>query len=262
MRPPCAALVVLQQTPGPFLKKLDESLLSAIPAFAGLTRPQIRETLDLVAPGRFNEGQTMFAEGMEADRFFLLLDGFVRVVRTTPGGDQIIGLHIPAGRLFGIAPALGRDTYRASAAAASASAAASETLALSWPSRLWHVFSGKYARLGAPSMKTLGARMEQLHGQIAALATQAVQQRVANVLLRMVNQTGRTVNQTGRTVDNGIKIAFPVTRRNISDIAGATLHTVSRLLSAWETDGIVQSTRRHVVLTAPHRLMLLSQPKT
>jgi CRP/FNR family transcriptional regulator, nitrogen oxide reductase regulator len=41
-------------------------------------------------------------------------------------------------------------------------------------------------------------------------------------------------------------------------MTGTTLHTVSRLMSAWERDGIVRSTRRHVVLTAPHRLVVLS----
>lgn len=33
---------------------------------------------------------------------------------------------------------------------------------------------------------------------------------------------------------------------------------VSRLLSAWEKEGLVRSTRRHIVVTAPHRLVLLS----
>jgi CRP-like cAMP-binding protein len=41
-------------------------------------------------------------------------------------------------------------------------------------------------------------------------------------------------------------------------MTGTTLHTVSRLLSAWQKDGIVQSTRKHIVVTAPHRLVLLS----
>ncbi|KIC23525.1 helix-turn-helix domain-containing protein, partial [Leisingera sp. ANG-S3] len=58
--------------------------------------------------------------------------------------------------------------------------------------------------------------------------------------------------------EEGIEIAFPVTRRNISEMTGTTLHTVSRLLSAWEKEGIVHSTRKHIVVTAPHRLVLLS----
>lgn len=35
---------------------LDESLLAAIPPFRRLTRPQVRETLDVVPPKRFDAG--------------------------------------------------------------------------------------------------------------------------------------------------------------------------------------------------------------
>ncbi len=78
--------------------------------------------------------------------------------------------------------------------------------------------------------------------RITELATQALEQRVAAALLRMVTQSGRKVEE-------GIEIAFPVTRRNISEITGTTLHTVSRLLSAWEKNGIVQSARKHILVT-------------
>jgi CRP-like cAMP-binding protein len=83
------------------------------------------------------------------------------------------------------------------------------------------------------------------------MATRAVEQRVAAALLRMANQSGR---KTG----DGIEIAFPITRQNISEMTGTTVHTVSRLLSAWQKDGMVKSTRKHIVVTDPHRLVLLS----
>jgi len=45
------------------------------------------------------------------------------VLRATPGGDQIIVLHISPGQLFGFAPALQRDTYPATSIAAAESIA-------------------------------------------------------------------------------------------------------------------------------------------
>ncbi len=63
--------------------------------------------------------------------------------------------------------------------------------------------------------------------------------------------------QSGHKVEGGIEIGFPVTRQNISDMTGTTLHTVSRLLSAWEKSGIVRSTRKHIVVTDSHQLVLL-----
>lgn len=227
------------------MSRIDESLLTGIPPFRKLERSQIREILDLATVRRYEEGETIFEEGLAADRFFLLLDGYIRVTRNTPAGDQIIVLHIAAGQLFGIAPALGRDTYPATATAAV------ESISLCWPRRHWHEFAEKYEGFATETYKVVGERMQGLHDQVVELATKAVEQRLASALLRMVNQSGRKTDQ-------GIEIAFPVTRQNISEMTGTTLHTVSRLLSAWQKQGIVASTRRHIVVTQPHQLVLLS----
>lgn len=239
----------LSQTPGCFLPKLDESLLTGLPPFSRLSRPQVREILDHAASRRFEEGTEIFREGHDADRFYLLLDGYLRVIRTTPGGDQIIVLHISPGQLFGIAPALQRDTYPATAIAAA------ESIALSWPVRLWSEFTERYEGFATETYKTLGQRLGEIQVTLTEMATQAVEKRVAAALLRMVNQSGRKI-------ESGIEIAFPVTRQNISDMTGTTLHTVSRLLSAWEKDGIVHSTRKHIVVREPHRLVLISGRQT
>lgn len=227
------------------MPKLDESLLSGLPPFSRLSRHQIREILDRATPARYPEGKAVFGEGLRAERFFLLLDGFIRVVRTTPDGVQVIALHVPPGQLFGIAPALGRDTYPATAVAAS------ESLALGWPVRLWPEFTANYDGFATETYRTIGVRLGEFQARVTELATQAVEQRVAAAFLRLANQSGRKTTA-------GIEIAFPVTRNDIAEMTGTTLHTVSRLLSAWERDGIVKSTRRHVTVTAPHRLVVLS----
>ena len=104
--------------PARILPRLDETLLTGLPPFSLLDRTQIREILDQAVSRRHEEGTAIFREGHDADRFFLLLDGYLRVIRTTPGGDQNMVLHISPGQLFGIAPALQRDAYLATAVAA------------------------------------------------------------------------------------------------------------------------------------------------
>lgn len=227
------------------MPKLDESLLTGLPPFSRLSRAEVREILDRATPKRYQKGTAVFREGAPAERFHLLLDGFIRVVRTTEEGEQVIALHIPPGQLFGIAPALGRDTYPATAFAAA------ESLALGWPVRLWAEFAAKYEGFATETYRTIGARLGEFQVRVTELATQAVERRVAAALLRMVNQSGRETEE-------GIEIGFPVTRADIAEMTGTTLHTVSRLLSAWEREGIVKSARRRVTVTAPHRLVVLS----
>lgn len=237
--------VAPQQTGLKQVNKLDESLLTGLPPFSRLSRPQIREILDLATAHRCDEGHALFNEGEPATRFCLLLDGYVRVLRTTVEGEQIIVLHIVAGQLLGIAAALGRVTYPATAMAAA------DCVLLAWPMEHWHAFVTRYEGFATETYKVVGGRVAEMQGLITDMATKAVEQRIATALLRLVHQTGR------KTAD-GIEIDFPITRQDISEMTGTTLHTVSRLLSAWEKLGIVASKRRKIVVVEPHKLVVLS----
>lgn len=174
---------------------LDRSLISGLPVFAGLDGRDLDAILAQARSPRFPKDTEVFGQGEEATFFFLLLPGHIRVVRTSPEGHQVIARYITEGELFGIAVAMGRTTYPASAIAAA---------------------------------------------------------RIAHALLRIVSQSGRKTAE-------GIEIDFPVTRQDIAEMTGTTLHTVSRLLSAWEEQGIVRSARQKVTVTDPHALMLVSE---
>jgi len=95
--------------------------------------------------------------------------------------------------------------------------------------------------------------MHDKNDRIIEMATQQVEQRISNVLLRLVNQSGRKTAI-------GIEIDFPITRQDISEMSGTTFHTVSRVLSGWERAGIVQSERKKITVVQPHQLVLLVQP--
>lgn len=231
---------------GKTLPRLDESLLTQLPPFSRLDRKQIRTILDQASVRRYEAGAHIFDEGDPAERFFMLLDGYVRVVRVTPTGEQVTALHIPAGQLLGIARAIGRDTYPATAVAAA------DAIALSWPTRLWDSFVSDYDGFATETYRTLGHRVGEMNNRIVELATQQVEQRVANALLRLISQAGRKV-------EDGIEIDFPITRQDLSELTATTLHTVSRLLSAWERQGLVASRRKRITVCDPHALVVLSQ---
>ncbi|MEH6507772.1 MAG: Crp/Fnr family transcriptional regulator [Sulfitobacter litoralis] len=233
-------------SPRKTLPRLDESLLTHLPPFSKLERRDIHVILDQATSRRYEEGVAIFDEGASADRFFMLLDGYVRVVRITPTGEQVTALHIPAGQLLGIAKALGRDTYPATAMTAT------DSIVLSWPTRLWDAYVDSYEGFSTETYKTVGNRLGEMNNRIVEMATQQVEQRVANALLRLINQTGRKVS-------DGIEIDFPITRQDLSELTATTLHTVSRLLSAWEKRGLVQSRRKRIKVTDPHALVEISQ---
>ena len=104
-------------------------------------------------------------------------------------------------------------------------------------------------------MKTIGLRVKEFNERVVEMATLQVEQRIAHMVLRLVNQAGR------KSAD-GIEIAMPVTRQDLSEMTGSTLHTVSRLLSAWEKKGWVKSGRRRIIVREPHQLVLLSEGRS
>lgn len=227
------------------MKIHDETRLGRMPTFQGLDPAQLREALALAEPRHLPAGAVAFDEGQPALRFHLLLSGHVRFVRLTAEGDQIIVLHIPPGQMFGIGVALGQVTHQISAMAAA------ECSILSWPNALWPVFSARYQGFATETLRAFGARADEMSNRIVELSTKLVEQRIVCALLRMIGQSGCKVA-------GGIEIGFPITRQNIADMTNSTLHTVSRLLSDWERRGLVASTRSLIVVTDPHRLVMMS----
>lgn len=226
---------------------IDPDLVDGLPPFQGMDHAQIREVLRCAGRCVFDAEETVFHEGQEAETFYLLLDGYIRVVRTAESGNQVISLFIPPGELFGIAAALGRVVYPASAVASC------EVAALGWPMRLWSQIAMRHAGFATATHRTIGGRFAEMNDRLMEMATGQVQHRVARTLLRLAAQSG-----TGNArQDSGIEIAFPITRRQISEMSGTTLHTVSRLMSAWEKQGIVESRRKHVSILVPTELKAL-----
>ena len=198
---------------------------------------------------RVLKNDTVFEQDDEARSFFLLLDGYVRVAKTTPDGQQVIVRYINPGELLGIAHALGRETYPASAIAAV------DCIVLAWPGKLWPEFATAFPAFGTNTYRTVGTRLQDAQTRVVEMSTEQVQQRVAHALLRLAQQTGRRTEE-------GIVIDFPISRQDIAEMTGSTLHTVSRLLAAWEEKGLVKSGRQRVTVVQEHRLFLLSQGRS
>jgi CRP-like cAMP-binding protein len=69
----------------------------------------------------------------------------------------------------------------------------------------------------------------------------------------------RASKKSGRKIEHGVEIDFPISRQDIAQMTGTTLHTVSRILSGWEQRGLVESGRQRIVLREPHKLFVLAE---
>jgi CRP-like cAMP-binding protein len=83
------------------------------------------------------------------------------------------------------------------------------------------------------------------------MSTEEVERRVAHAVLRLSRQAGRKE-------EDGIRIDFPISRQDIAEMTGTTLHTVSRILSAWEARGLVEGGRQKLLVRDMNGLSALA----
>jgi CRP-like cAMP-binding protein len=230
------------------MASVDRSLVANLSMFAGLAPAEQEDLLREARSVRYPKDEAVFEQGAEADRFFVLLHGHLRVEKTTPQGSHIVVRYVSAGELFGVAQAMNLSHYPATAVAAV------DSIALAWPSASWARLIAKYPSLASSALQTVGSRLQDTQTRVIEISNEQVEQRVAHALLRLAKQAGRKV-------ESGIEIDFPISRQDVAEMTGTTLHTVSRILSAWESQGLVEGGRQRIVLRDPHRLHTLAEGK-
>lgn len=225
---------------------IPRSLIKNLDLFRAVPDQDLDTVLSIAKPLRLNAGDPVFQQGENAEHFFILLHGHLKVMQTTAEGEQVMVRYVIPGEVFGIAKAMRRPTYPASCLAVE------ESIVLGWPSVEWDHFMAGNPQFAFNALQTVGQRLQDAHTRIQELSTEEVEQRVARCILRLVDSSGE------RT-DEGVSINFPITRQEIAEMTGTTLHTVSRLLSAWKDRGLVNTGRKRVTVRKVDDLIRLAE---
>lgn len=224
--------------------QIDRSLVHGFELFEGMAPEEIDDILSKASSRRYPAGEAVFEQGSEADQFFVLLHGRLRATQVTAEGQQVVVRVVNPGDLCGIARAMRRKDYPATATAVA------DSIALVWPMSAWDEFMKDHPILAINAMRTLGGRLQEAHTRMRELSTEAVERRVAHTVLRLANQAGK------READ-GVRIDFLVSKQDIAEMSGTTLHTVSRIFTAWEAGGLIEGGRQKLKVCDPHELVLI-----
>ena len=224
----------------------DRAVLASVPLFRGLDEAQQDAVLAQARTRRVPKGSTVFDEGAEASAFYVLVSGHLKAVKTTPSGQQAVVHVINPNDFFGCVALMGYPSYPATAVAVA------DSIVLAWDIPALKQLMASCPQIAANALPGLGGRLREAHSQFLELSTERVERRVAHALLRLVRHAGKKV-------DAGVEIDFPVTRQEIAEMIGTTLHTVSRILSAWESEGILEGGRQRIVVKKPHALVAIAE---
>lgn len=221
------------------------SVLKQLVPFARLSEDEITQVLETAVSRRYGPGSVVFEQGGAASHFSVLLNGRLRVTQVTPTGEQVVVRMVNPGDIFGIARALRLRAYPGTATAVV------ESLALNWPMEHWEPLVERYPSFAASVIGLIGERLLEAQSRIREISTEVVERRVGHTVLRLVQQSG--VREA-----EGIRIDFPISKQDLAEMAGTTLHTVSRILTAWEHAHLVDTGRQKLMVRDPHRLLLIA----
>ena len=192
------------------------------------------------------EGGFFFMQGDPATHAYVLVEGRVKMIQITPGGQQITLRIMTPGQTYGGIALLNPETgYPATAQAVE------NSIAMAWNTTHLRELAASEPSISLNTMQLMHGYITELQERQQALVTERVDQRIARVLLKLAAQSGKKVAE-------GVLIDMPLTRQDVAEMSGTTLYTVSRTLSQWERSGLLKIGRERVIIREPHGLVRLA----
>jgi CRP-like cAMP-binding protein len=212
--------------------QLSPETLAAMEPFQGLSIPALAKVGAAARLCRLPKGQRIFNQGDYGVRAHVIIEGAVRISQSGGDGAQVIIRFVAPGEMFGAVALFTDGRYPADAVTLS------EMLEASWSEA---DLLAIYLLIAINVIRVIGRRLQEVQQRVRELATQNAERRVAHTLLRLAHQAGHRVAE-------GTAIEFPPRRRDVADVAGITLHTASRILAAWEKEGLIVSHNQHLTI--------------
>ncbi len=221
-------------------------LLGQSPLFAGLSADELQTVASSAHSRQVQTGAFFFHQGEPATALYVLIAGHVRLVQVTPEGHQVLLRFVGPGQAFGSVAALGDQTYPVAAQALD------DCSSLVWAGETIQHLMVSQPRIALNALHLLAGRVRELQDRCRELATERVERRLARTLLRLARHAGQKVGE-------GVRINLPLSRQYLAEMTGTTLYTVSRILSRWEQQGLIQAGREQVFIRYPHGLVIVAE---
>lgn len=189
---------------------------------------------------RFSAKSVMISQGYPAGELFLLLTGRARRFFLTHDGQKIVLLRVLSGDLFGEMAILDRPAnYLVSTEAVTNSSA------LVWSRSTIRGLCERYPILVHNSFSISVDYLTYYRAAHASLICNSAPQRLARILANLAEGIGHEV-------PGGVEL--DIRNEELASEANVSVFTASRLLSAWQREGILLKSRGKVLLRFPNRL--------
>ena len=209
--------------------------------FSGIPLADSVEIISRAHERHFSRRQTIFFEGDPVRLVILLTSGCAKITQLGPNGHEVIL------RLGGIGEVLGGAGLCGDREHCSTARTMQDSTVLVWETADFEAIADDFPHLRRNIAHHLESRPIDLQTRFREISTEKVSLRLSSQLLRLSSQIGKK--------ENG-HIEITLSRRDLAQLTGTTLFTVSRLLCRWELQGIVTAKREGVLI---HNLPALEE---
>ncbi|MBK8618127.1 MAG: Crp/Fnr family transcriptional regulator [Anaerolineales bacterium] len=221
--------------------------LKQVVVFQNATDTELQLILKNSIIRSIEENEFFFFQGDAAEYLYILITGQAKLMQSNPSGQQVNLRTLHPWQMFG---ALG--AVRAEAIYPATAQALEDSSALAIESGFLHKLLETSPKISFDLMTLMTSYIQEMQARYRELATERVEQRVANALIRLAGQSGIRAEK-----DAGIELSF--SRQDVAEMTGTTLYTVSRLLSEWERQGLIKTGREKIKILKPHDLVRIAE---
>ena len=220
-------------------------LVRKIPFFAALSGADAKKIADLLVERTVKRGEYLFWEGDPAEWLYVIREGKIKLVKSSPNGKEMVLEMVPPGQVCGTA-VIYSPTQLSSAVA--------ETATTAFGLRRTELEKLIYGtpQVAKAVIEYLGSRLKAAHDTITSLVTSKVEVRIASVLVKLAEHHGSPIPK-------GIRINIPLTRKDIADAVGATVETTIRTLSRFQKQKILTTESKHILISDLTKLKKLAE---
>lgn len=215
--------------------ELRMEILSDLPFFRPLAQEAISRINRQFVERGYEAGDFIYMAGRKAQRLFVVADGYVKLMRHTLRGKDVMLDILAQGEFFGSIASANSDSYPETAQAQT------PVCTLSISSSAFRAILEEHPTTALKVMDTMAARLQEAQEMVRQLSAYSVEQRIAHVLLRLGNKAGED-REMGRL------IRLPLSRSDLASLAGTTPATTSRVMSAWQEQEVIQSGRKWIAI--------------
>jgi len=208
--------------------------VDSAPVFTGVSPEDLKRISGAARLKRFARGEMVYLERDTIEQVFFLISGSVKFAQLGSKGLEVILRLGAPGDVFDMVSlfTIGKQATTAEAIRPCG--------ALVWDAEVFTALVEGLPVVYKNIIRLIGGHLLELEERFRELATERVAPRVARQLIRLQEQASSQPT---------IEMEIGLSHERLAQMTGTTLYTISRLLSAWEEGGLVNSRSESVIIT-------------